>query len=272
MAEIVRDATGFTGYPTLEETSLYHGYKHLVATITQFFRGQNWQGVARVFAALAWEPITSVWAGLDISRGKAKTFNLHGMNPTFLTAEQKKKKTPTLLLHGRDGSQGMFTAMGAFFKGEEVGPVFTVNLAEGELTEDDYDVVNGKIEEIQKLYGREVKIDLVGYSRGAELAFYMALLKEKWSMDGQGKCFMFPASRWRKEVGKVIRIGSTTLPEEWDKITPAMKENVYEIRSRDDLHMPGESFATHQYEVEGVGHVGMVSSPLVFDKLKTIIA
>lgn len=270
MAEVVREATGFTGYPTLEETSLYHGYKHLVATTTQFFRGQNWQGVARVFAALAWEPITSIWAGMDISRGKGQIFNLHGMNPTSLTTEQKGKN-PVLLLHGRDGSQGMFTAMGAFFKSEEIGPVFTINLADGELTEDDYVVVNGKIEEIQKLYGREVKVDLVGYSRGAELAFYMALPKEKWSMDGLGRCLMFPASEWRSVIGKVIRIGSMTLPEEWNKITSEMKQNVYEIRSRDDLHMPEKSYANHCYEIEGVGHVGMVSSPLVFDRLKLIL-
>lgn len=73
----------------------------------------------------------------------------------------------------------MFTSMGKFFQDEEMGPIFTVNLADGELTEKDCGVVNAKIKEIQALYGREVKVDLVGYSRGAELAFYLALPKEK---------------------------------------------------------------------------------------------
>lgn len=271
MAEIVREATGFSGYPELEQTNLYHGYKYVVGMATQFFRSYNWQGTARVFAALAWEPLTSVWAGLDINRGKVETFNLYGMNPEILTDEQKTR-TPILLLHGRDGSQGMFTSMGKFFRDEEIGPVFTVNLADGELTEKDCDVVNAKIKKIQALYGREVKIDLVGYSRGAELAFYMALPKEKWSIGDQGSCSLFPVSEWRQEIGRVIRIGSMTLPKEWAKMTQEMKGNIHEIRSRDDLHMPGRSEAIHQYEIEGVGHVGMVSSPLVFEKLKAILA
>lgn len=271
MAEVVREATGFSEYPSLEKTSLYHGYKYIVAAATQFFRSCNWNGVARVFAALAWEPIVSVWAGLDIRRGKVETFDLYGMNPTSLSLEQKRQ-SPILLLHGRDGSQGMFSAMGAFFKTEEMGPVFTVNLSDGELTEDDYGVVNDKIEEIQKLYGEKIKIDLIGYSRGAELAFFMALPKEKWSMDGQGRCLMFPANEWRDEIGKIIRIGSVTLPKEWERITPAMRLSIYEIRGCDDLHMPERSEAIHCYEVEGVGHVGLVSSPLVFDRLKMILS
>lgn len=69
------------------------------------------------------------------------------MNPTLLTPEQQTK-TPILLLHGRDGSQGMFTAMGKFFQEEKMGPVFTVNLADGELTEKDCGVVNAKIKHI----------------------------------------------------------------------------------------------------------------------------
>lgn len=42
----------------------------------------------------------------------------------------------------------MFTAMGKFFQEEKMGPVFTVNLADGELTEKDCGVVNAKIKHI----------------------------------------------------------------------------------------------------------------------------
>ncbi len=272
MAECVREATGFTGYPVYEREGMgiYSGYKHAVATVTQFFRDRNWQGSARVFAALSWEFITSIWAGLDVYRGKVEHFTQYGMNPKSLSEEQKKQ-TPVLLLHGRDGSQGMFSSMGQYFQENKAGPMFSINLADGELTEADFKVVNDKINEIQALYGREVKIDLIGYSRGAELAFYMALDKKYWSIEEGGRCLLKNTLEWRKEIGKIIRIGSMTLEKEWSKITHAMQESIYEIRGKDDIHMPGPSYAKNQYVVDGVGHVGLVSSPLVFDHLKSIL-
>lgn len=272
MAECVREATDFSGYPEYQGTGLdlYQGYKHLVATVMQFLRKQGLQGAARVFGALSFEPIVSIYAGLDIWNGKVAYFDKYGMNPTVLT-ESEKQHPPTLLLHGRDGSQGMFTALGAYFKENKMGPLFSVNLADGELTEEDFDVVDQKIEEIKALYGRDVKINIVGYSRGAELALYMALPKDKWWIQEGGKCYLSPVTRWRDEIGKVIRIGSMTLLSEWKMLSDEMKASIYEIRGKDDIHMPQPSCALNQYEVDGVGHVGLVSSPKVFDKLKRIL-
>ncbi|MCB1115209.1 MAG: hypothetical protein KDK71_01970 [Chlamydiia bacterium] len=270
MAECVREATGFSGYVDLEEESLYYRYKQVVANVTQYFRQNEWQGAARVFAALAWEPLTSIYAGWAIQKGKSPSYTLSGMNPEVLT-EKEKMQTPILLLHGRGGSQGMFEEMGAFFEQEGIGPVFTVNLTDGELNEGDFDIVEAKIQEIQKLYGREVKIDLVGYSRGAEFALYMALPKENWWIEEGGKCYLFPSTSWRNEVGKVIRIGSMTLQKEWNQLSSDMYDSIYEIKGRDDLHMPEPSYAKNRIDIDGVGHVGLVSSPLVFEKLKQIL-
>lgn len=272
MAECVREATSFSGYPRYSEegVNIYQGYKHVVATATQGLRNLGFQGAARVFGALSWEPIVSVYAGYDIWKGKVSHFDKHGMNPTSLT-ELQKSQAPTLLLHGRDGSQGMFTALGAYFEKSNMGPVFSVNLADGELTEKDVAVVDQKIQEITTLYGREVKINMVGYSRGAELALFMALPKDKWRIEEGGKCFLASVAHWREEIGKIIRIGSMTLETEWDKLSKEMRENVYEIRGRDDIHMPQLSYALNQYQVDGVGHVGLVSSPAVFDHLKRIL-
>ncbi|MCP5504277.1 MAG: hypothetical protein H7A41_03900 [Chlamydiales bacterium] len=272
MTECVREATGFSGYPEYQggTVDFYQGYKHLVAIAMQFLRKQGLQGPARVFGALSWEPIASINAGFDIWNGKVAHFDKYGMNPTVLT-DSEKLQAPTLLLHGRDGSQGMFTALGAYFKKNQMGPLFSVNLADGELTEEDFDVVDQKIKEISALYGEEVKINIIGYSRGAELALYMALPKDNWWIEEGGKCYLSPATRWRTEIGKVIRIGSMTLLSEWKMLSEEMKESIYEIRGKDDIHMPEPSYALNQYEVDGVGHVGLVSSSDVFDKLKVIL-
>ena len=268
--ECVREATGFTGYPTYEskEIDLYYLYKHLVASGVQFMRKMEWYWAASVFGALLWEPKISIQTGTAINQGRVDKFQAYGMNPEVI---KDKEKTPTLALHGKNGSQGMFLLLGKYFQEHDMGPLFTVNLSEGELKEKDLGVINAKIEEIQSLYGRKVKINFIGYSLGAELALYAAFHKDSWRIEERGRCFLSPVSKWRKEVGKIIRIGSMTLQNEWKMLSDEMKISIYEIRGKDDIHMPEPSYAKNQYQVDGVGHVGLVTSSLVFDQLKIVL-
>lgn len=270
MTECVREATGFIGYPSYESNGidLYYGYKYLIASGVQFFRKMEWKWAANVFGALLWEPRASVQAGTTINQGKVNKLQTYGMNPDCIA---DKEKTPSLALHGKNGSQGMFLPLGKFFQDNDIGPLFTVNLSEGELTENDLEVINAKIKEIQSLYGREVKINFIGYSLGAELALYVALNKASWRIEENGKCFLSPVHSWRKEIGKIIRIGSMTLKTEWKMLSEEMQMSIYEIRGKDDIHMPEPSHAKNQYQVDGVGHVGLVSSSLVFNQLKIIL-
>ncbi|QVL56687.1 MAG: hypothetical protein KFB93_04710 [Simkaniaceae bacterium] len=270
MTECVREATGFIGYPTYESEGLdlYYLYKHFVASAVQYLRKMEWQWAASVLGALLWEPKVSIQAGTTINKGRVDKFQVYGMNPEVI---EDKEKTPTLAFHGKNGSQGMFLPLGKYFQEHDMGPLFTLNLSEGELTERDLSAINAKIDEIQKLYGRKVKINFIGYSLGAELALYAALQKDSWRIEEGGRCFLNPVTRWREEVGKIIRIGSMTLQTEWKMLSDEMKESIYEIRGMDDIHMPEPSYAINQYQVDGVGHVGLVSSSLVFDQLKIIL-
>lgn len=267
----LREPTGFSGYPILENyVSPYYLYKHAVATSVQFLRRIEWLWAASVIGALLWEPREAIRAGNALSLGKEEVFHHFGMNPTRLE-EWQKDRTPILALHGKNGNQGMFLKMGEYFERNRIGPLFTVNLCAGELTEKNREIIDQKIAEIQTLCGHDIKIDLLGYSLGAEEALYSALPSGSYKIH-EGYCYQTQAwSEWRPEVNRVIRIGSMTLKGEWDHLSDSMKEVLWEIRGLDDIHMPEPSFAHHRVEIDGVGHVGLVSSPSVFSTLKTLI-
>ncbi|MCB1109820.1 MAG: hypothetical protein KDK64_02475 [Chlamydiia bacterium] len=267
----LREPTGFSGYPTLGDyTSPYSLYRHVVAAGVQFLRHYEWFWAANVMGALLWEPRASIAAGMDMDRGKGEALRDFGMNPTTLPSWQQGR-TPILALHGKNGTQGTFLKMGTYFEAHQLGPLFTVNLSEGELTEADREVIDRKIEEIREICGDQ-PIDLLGYSRGAEIALYAALDQESYRIH-EGYCYQTQAwTSWRPEVRRVVRMGSMMTEGEWNYLSPTMQESVWEIRGLDDIHMPEPSCAIHKVEVEGVGHVGLTSSPEVFEQLKVIFA
>ena len=268
----LREPTGFSGYPALESyVNPYYLYKYAVASSVQFLRRMEWLWTASVVGALLWEPREAIRAGSALSVGKEEAFHHFGMNPTSLKKWQEGR-TPVLALHGKNGNQGMFLKMGEYFERNKLGPLFTVNLCSGELTEKNRKIVDQKIVEIQALYGRDVKIDLLGYSLGAEEALYSALPNGSYTIH-EGYCYQTQSwSKWRPEVNRVIRIGSMTLKDEWDHLSDSMKEMLWEIRGFDDIHMPEPSFSHNRVEIDGVGHVGLVSSPCVFNALKTFMS
>ena len=268
----LREPTGFSGYPVLESyASPYYLYKHVVATSAQFLRRMEWLWAANVVGALLWEPREAIEAGNALSIGKETEFHHFGMNPTSLK-EWQRDRIPILALHGKNGNQGMFLKMGEYFERHRIGPLFTVNLCAGELTEKNREIIDQKIAEIQSLYGYGVKVDLLGYSLGAEEALYSALPSGSYKIH-EGYCYQTQTwSEWRPEVNGVIRIGSMTLKSEWDHLSDSMKEVLWEIRGLDDIHMPEPSFARNRVEIDGVGHVGLVSSPSVFSVLKTLMS
>jgi len=195
-----------------------------------------------------------------MNEGKGEEFHIFGMNPTQLTEKQLAKR-PILALHGKNGNQGAFLSMAEAFQKVGVGPLFTLNLCDGELTMVDRDRINAKIQEIEALYGREVEVDLIGYSRGAEMALYMGLQKNSWHIKDGGYCYQ--DREWemmRSNVGRIFRIGSMTTEEEWRKLPEEIRSRIYEIRGSEDILMPEKSMAYHQFEVYS-GHVGLVDSP-----------
>ncbi|MCB1107209.1 MAG: hypothetical protein KDK76_03845 [Chlamydiia bacterium] len=266
----VREPTAFSGYPECEDRfSPYYLYKFVIASGMQFLRQAEWFWAANVMGALLWEPRNAIKAGQDLQVGKGGPFQFFGMNPTELLPWQVGR-IPILALHGKNGTQGMFLQMGKYFQEHQIGPLFTVNLAEGELTEADCDTIDQKIEEIKRICRCE-KVHLLGYSRGAEIAPYAALERGTYHINN-GFCYQSKHwTNWREDIGLIIRIGSMTTQEEWKHFSREMQETIWEIRGLDDIHMPEPSLAIHHIEVSETGHLGLVSSKVVFDHLHSIL-
>lgn len=226
-------------------------------------------GTANLFGALLWEPKEAIGAGLAMRKGHDKLFQHHGMNPTHLL-DWQKGCTPILALHGKDGTQGHFMKMGEYFLEHRIGPFFTVNLSSGELTQKDIEIVEQKLAEIKKLCGCE-KVHLLGYSRGAELAHYIAQEPGSFTMNN-GYCRQLKkSSHWRTDIECIIRIGSMTNQKEWETLSKEMQAHVWEVRGLDDIHMPERSLAGKQaVEIAGIGHLGLMTSTKVFSELKRI--
>lgn len=233
-------------------------YKHTIHCLVQFFRIQRWRFTALVVGALLLEPLSCFRSAYDQRCGAQKKYHEFEVNPKSLSSKELNKK-PVLLLHGKNGNQGMLRYLAWRLQNDpDIGPVFTVNLSEGELTMKDRDIVEQKFAEIRSLYGSHpLPIDLVGYSRGAEFAHYMGLPQGTWHIKEGGYCYKDQEwSSWRPEVGKIIRLGSMTLPEEWEALTQEMQNQVHEVRGKYDVLMPETSLASHQHTVE-TGHVGL---------------
>jgi len=264
-------------YPTFEwpeeETvlkSVASIYKFVISCLVQQLRMWQLRWQANVVGALFWEPLKSIQMGMHLKEGKEKEFHLFGMNPAELT-EQQLASRPILALHGKNGTQGTFISMAKAFQKASVGPLFTLNLCPGELTMEDRDRIDAKLQEIETLYGHPVQVDLIGYSRGAEMALYMGLRKDAWHIDQGGYCYQ--DKEWevmRPTIGRIFRIGSMTTQEEWDQLPDSIRGNTYEIQGSEDIHMSEKSLASNTLEVYE-GHVGLPDSPAVHQWIISIL-
>ena len=63
----------------------------------------------------------------------------------------------------------------------------------------------------------------------------------------------------RPDIGRIFRIGSMTLPEEWEKLPEEYRDKLFEARGSEDILMPEKSLAYHQFELYE-GHVGLPDS------------
>lgn len=243
-------------------------YAFLIACLVLFLRKRKRKIAALFLGALLLEPLYCLRKFYDYLKGFKKNYNEYGLNPNFLK-ECHIKKSPILFLQGRNGSQSSFRYLASVLaKKALTGPIFTVNLPSGELKMSDLHIIDKKIKNIQSLYKEKpVSITLIGYSRGAELALYGALPNDVFHIKDGGYCYSNSKWKyWRPEVGKIIRIGSMTLLEEWEALAPKMQSSIYEIRGCWDVLMPDLAYSKNTLTVQS-GHVGLLYSQEVIEYL-----
>lgn len=224
-------------------------YSNTIEGMVQFLFKNGWFWFGVVFGTILHEPWQVVKASFLYPFGLKKQFQFYGMNPAAITGEQLR---PILLIHGNLHNQSAWISLAKELKKAGIGPVFTLNLPSGNITDRDFALIGAKINQIKRLYQKEITIDLVGHSRGGDLAGEI------------GDCI------WKVGVnfGKVIKIGIPFTKgeiEELKWIHPNFTERVLEITAKHDVLVgKRESFIPRKCRLEvDTGHLGLLYSPVV---------
>lgn len=247
-------------------------YFKKISLFLEFLETKNCRFLSLALASYLSEPVASVKSSFYYLLGYLPIFRFFGLNPKKLTRAQATKN-PILLLHGNYHNQSAFLFLAKKILKKNLGPVFTINLHSGSLTEEDRLLIEEKILEIQREYARYRKkptIDLVGHSRGAEMAFCIGMAKENWNID-QGKINIDTEKNAKNfAIGKVIRLGLSTSPTFRKKIAKEYLKTIYEVDAAFDMICKKEErssqFHTHRY-VASCGHLGLLQDKHVLEKV-----
>lgn len=236
-----------------------NAYRNAIKKFVEFLNKHKWYVAAMVLGTLLLEPWQAIKAGFRCPAGWKKHFNFYKMNPKVLTEEQLKKR-PILLIHGNYHNQSGWMNLAKSLKNRNLGPVYTVNVPNGDVTSRDYEIIQRKVEQIKAQYKKHnvngIKIDVIGHSRGGYLAHRIAwtTLKE------DGKRY------WKRseDIGKVIKIGSVLDQDEINAIEEVdsdFSSRVYEIVGKYDIleTQPSLRPRTHKVIVNS-GHLGLLYS------------
>lgn len=173
----------------------------------------------------------------------------YGLNPKEITPEQAKLPA-VILIPGLRHSHGVWIEFAKSCKRNEIkNPIFTVNI--GKTPSDD---ISNTIEKIQQLYfrhGTDVKVDLVGYSAGGNVAYKFKKV---------GKTF-----KHIEKVRNIILLG-TPVPH---KIKTTEIKNVYLIRGTLDFLAPITK-STNSINVNS-GHFGLPYANKTHKAIQTLI-
>jgi pimeloyl-ACP methyl ester carboxylesterase len=226
--------------------------------------------VAAALGILLQEPHHMLKIGLLSLAGWRET-TWHGLNPKQIT-EAQSHLSPLILLHGECHTQGVWNSLAAAIRKAGIqNPVYTVNLPWGPIQEADYDHIEARIAEIREQYLKwgkgNIQVDLVGYSRGAPLAYMMGFKRVYRSSP------ISPKDDFRRpDIGKIILLGEVLSPRHLGGTNAEQKmlyeTDVYEIVGAFDLLTGGRSVLPpeRQCTVE-CGHLGLPFSPLSHQKI-----
>lgn len=241
-------------------------YEKTVKKIIDFLRSYQLRSLSNIIGTQLLEPWSSFKCSLAYPLGLVNKFQFFGLNPDRITPEQAQKR-PLLLLHGNMHNQSAWLSLAKVLQHSDGGPIYTVNLNNGPLTEDDRLIIYAKIEEIKRHYAEhgidDVKIDIGGHSRGARMAFYSALTPNSWKIDAEGKPKVYPKRiDWRDDIGHIFRIGYPTSPKQDSWINGDLRDRIYEIDGIHDCLVDDRSIADRDHRVSiDCGHLALLHAP-----------
>lgn len=198
-------------------------YEREANTLVQYIERTGYYRVAHATSAILLETKTVLSLAYQLPLGWMPFFTWYGVNPTELSEAQLANQ-PVLLLHGNSNTQGVWLSVAEQLQLKYPGPVFTINLNNGNHNPADKVLIEAKFTEIKNLYAQydihNCQIHLVGHSRGAYLAYYESIDPDQWSItvngrigvDDLGNCSLL---KFRPDVGRVIMIGSGKKPPQY---------------------------------------------------------
>ncbi len=237
-------------------------YFNAICALVDFLIEHDWFMTGATLGTLLTEPWQSLKAGILYPLGDKKYFNFYGLNPAVLTKEQRLQ-SPILLVHGNIHNQSAWLSLAKELKVLNRA-VYTINLPAGKITKKDHDLVNQKIAEIQlQFLNPDLKIDLIGHSRGALMAFEAAWIKR----NEKNELF------WNRSttIGKTIFLG-TPLSTEWtDLITrdhgdqlESYLDTVHEVTGSRDVLMRDQPLPEIKNQLRlSIGHAELLYSDAV---------
>lgn len=271
----------------------YHNLCWKVESYCQFkldYRGGG--KLCEMFDFLS-EPWPCIRAGIDALRFK---YFPSVMNPATITPEQAKKR-PILLIPGSHGNPQYSYSLAKSLAKANLGPVFSLFTQDPfELTNRDLRAVIEKIEEIRHMYQQygvdDVKVDIVGYSRGGKISSLFAVQEKYWDEvqpdfreirlkdrygdkeyssyedDSNEDMGTVPAEWVNENIGRCIQAGYPVVKYWQRRLPPAILDKLYDIVADNDEHCRKKSLlsASHQLNVN-CGHIGLKYSSKVHNKI-----
>lgn len=241
---------------------LYNAYLNAIRQFVTFLQKYEWYATSLILGTLFAELLPAIKAAFMSAANLKKDFNFYGMNPKVLTTEELKKQ-PILLIHGNYHNQSAWLSLAKKLQSSNLGPVYTVNLPCGAITDKDYEILDDKLEEIKGLYKKAnacpIKVNVIGHSRGGFLASEMAWKTLKKDKEGN--------QYWKRseDIGKIISIGHPLDPEETQLIQLVdenFKDRLYEITGEHDILASNHKslLPHHRQSIINSGHLGLLYS------------
>jgi len=238
-------------------------YQRKIQKFVEILQENKWFKTSMVLGTLLSEPLSSIKAGFYYSLGQKKAFNFYNLNPKSLKEEQIDKR-PILLIHGNYHNQSAWIDLAKkmnYLNPNPLGPIYTVNLPNGSITDKDYEIIHEKFLEIEAQYEKhsknDVKIDLIGHSRGGALAQRIA----PW---------IYLKNHYQK-IDKIINIGNVLNQKDINdhkEFDADFASYTYEITGEYDVLVRESSLLSsdHQRKIPS-GHLGLLYSDQVHQQI-----
>ena len=234
-------------------------YRHSILDLVNALQSKDFFVTSLVVGTLLTEPLEALKAAaLSFSMLK-KRFNYYGMNPVTLTPEQLKRN-PVLLIHGNYHNQSAWIPLAKELQKNNLGPIYTVNLPSGKITQKDIEIIEKKIEQIKMQYKQhnidDIKIDLVGHSRGSTLA----QMRTWWMYEDKGNEYTL---RWKlhNDIRKIITLGTVVEYHDYVKSGDSnCNDRIHEITGQYDILAKDARSAFKKKKIINAGHLGLLYS------------